>query len=254
MTEKSILPPVWEVPQQFRDRLGDKAGRQRPMVADGHLLLVLHAPPKPEENQRSGRFFWRSADGTWKSNDLGAGINALHSHLVQFEVIIDQLDRKEELATTADEYFQVLAQLAPVHRAARNLHQVLQEARKTCPEIRELINVRDRAYDIQRSAELLFDGTKNALDFAVARRVEEQAQSSNQMAVAAHRLNILAAFFFPIATLTALFGMNLEHGLEDYLSPIPFLGLLVVGLLTGIVLTSFVTRKVPPRTRERADE
>ena len=59
MTNRSILPAVWQVPQEFRDRLGDRAGRQRAMAADGHLLLVLHRPPGPEDAERSGRFFWR---------------------------------------------------------------------------------------------------------------------------------------------------------------------------------------------------
>jgi len=57
MMEKSILPPGWQVPQEFRTRLGANVGRQRPMLADGHLLLVLHAPPKPEDQVRVGRFF-----------------------------------------------------------------------------------------------------------------------------------------------------------------------------------------------------
>ena len=61
---------------------------------------------------------------------------------------------------------------------------------------------------------LLYNEARNSLDFSIARRGEEQARSSHRMAVSAHRLNLLAAFFFPIATLTALFGVNLRHGLE----------------------------------------
>jgi len=64
MIEKSILPPGWQVPQEFRTRLGTSVGCQRPMLADGHLLLVLHAPPKPENQVRVDRFFWRTSDGT----------------------------------------------------------------------------------------------------------------------------------------------------------------------------------------------
>ncbi len=57
MAEQSILPAVWDVPQKFRDRLGQIAGKQRAMSAEDHLLILLHSPPKPEEDERVGRFF-----------------------------------------------------------------------------------------------------------------------------------------------------------------------------------------------------
>jgi hypothetical protein len=108
-----------------------------------------------------------------------------------------------------------------------------------------LINLRDRAYVLERSAELLFDGSKNALEFLVAKRAEQQAKSSFQMEVAAHRLNMLVAFFFPVATLTAIFGVNLEHGLETYRPPYSFFGVIVIGLVLGAALALFVGRRRP---------
>lgn len=238
----SMLPGTWAVPNVFRERLGSGVGRQRHMEAEGHLLLVLHAPPKPEETRREGRFFWRAPDGSWTSDDLGTGPGALMTHLDQYEEVIVRLDRLEEKANTADEHFQVLEQLAPVHRAVRNTYVTLEGARKACPDYRELIDVRDRAYDIQRTAELLYDGTKNALEFAVAKRAEEQAAASHRMALSAHRLNLLAAFFFPIATLSAIFGVNLETGIEKSSPPYLFIGLVLLGLVGGAMLTSFVTQ------------
>ena len=59
MPPKSILPPNWDVPEEFRRRLGEKAGRQRAMLAEGHLLLVLHRPPQKNETERTGRALWR---------------------------------------------------------------------------------------------------------------------------------------------------------------------------------------------------
>ena len=56
------------------------------------------------------------------------------------------------------------------------------------------------------------------------------------MSVAAHRLNILAAFFFPLATLSAIFGMNLRHGFETEPWPAPFIVLIALGLGIGIIL------------------
>ena len=81
MVPKSILPPTWDVPAEFRERLGEKVGRQRAMLADGHLLLVLHRPPKGNDPERTGRVFWRKPDGAWQSSDLGNGVAALSRHL-----------------------------------------------------------------------------------------------------------------------------------------------------------------------------
>ena len=55
----SILPAAWQIPDKIRNRLGSRAGRQRTMFHDGHLLLVLHAAPKTDETEREGRFFWQ---------------------------------------------------------------------------------------------------------------------------------------------------------------------------------------------------
>ena len=64
--------------------------------------------------------------------------------------------------------------------------------------------------------------------------------------VAAHRLNILVACFFPIATMAAIFGANLGHGLESYdrqYAPFPLLAILGGGLFLGLLLTTFINRK-----------
>lgn len=238
----SILPAVWELPQAFRDRLGTRAGRQRAMFADGHLLLVLHLPPSPDDDERVARFLWRKPDGQWSSNDLGGGVGALGKHLAQYAEVIDRCEQRERDASAAEDYFQLLEVLAPIHRAARNLHNVLQDARKHVPEDRELINMRDKAYDLERNAELLYSGAKNSLDFEVARRAEQQAKAAHNMSVAAHRLNILAAFFFPLATLSSIFGMTLLDGWNGWTTPpMMFLIICVVGLLCGVILKGWVT-------------
>jgi Mg2+ and Co2+ transporter CorA len=243
MQQKSILPPSWEVPQEFRDRLGSSVGRQRAMFADDHLLLVLHAPPKPNDEDREGRFFWRKPDGTWVSNTLGAGPTALMKHVEEYDARIESLDSQAEQARSSADHFAVIEALSPLQRAARNLHAVLQEARKLCPEDRGVIDVRDQAYTIERTAELLSSHARSALDFAIARRAEEQAQSSRHMANAAHRLNLLAAFFFPLATLCAIFGMDVQHDLDNVQPPFLFFGIILAGLLFGVVLTVIVMRR-----------
>lgn len=251
MPKTSILPSAWNVPIEFRDRLGDQVGRQRAMVSEGHLLLILHDLPSPEDVERKGRFFWRQPDGTWSSNSLGSGPQAVRKHLDEYLDLVTHFEEQDEQASTADEYFSVIYGLAPIQRAARNMHQALQQARESCPEDRDIINFRDKAYRIERTAELLMGDAKASLEFLVAKRTEEQAEKSNQMALSAHRLNIMAAFFFPMATLSALYGVNLHHGLEkihsvsefDSVPPpsFPFLLLILVGIVLGFVLKSFVT-------------
>lgn len=241
MVPKTQLPTAWTVPDGFRQRLGERVGKQRLMQADGHLLLVLHAPPRGDETERVGRYFWRKPEGTWCAAEPGGRSVTLASHLAEFESTVDQLDQLEDAASSARDYFELMSRLGPLHRTARNLHVVLQQAREAVPQDRELINQRDRAYEIERSLELLHSDAKNGLDFAMARQAEEQSAAADRMARAAHRLNLLAAFFFPLATLSAVLGVNLEHGWERVPGPLPFFTMIGSGLAAGLVLMLYVS-------------
>jgi hypothetical protein len=247
-THASLLPATWRIPDELRDRLGDRPGRQRVMEADGHLLLVLHAPPQPDQVEREGRYFWRQPDGTWSAVGGPGGPGALVSLLDEYDSAIAKLDQMEEVAHGARDYFEVLNGLTPLARSARNLYETLQAARQAARDDRRLILARDRAYSLSRTAEILDTDARNALDFAIARRAEQQAASSHQMAVASHRLNLLVAFFFPIATLSAIFGTNLRHGLaeiDEAAGPLPLLAMVAIGMFLGVALTIFVTRQAP---------
>lgn len=247
MTSKSLLPPGWEVPAEFRKRLGDKVGRQRTMDADGHLLLVLHAPPTMDEGDRRGRFFWRKPDGTWTGNETSAGANNLPRHLADYATAIESLDNRLDAADDAKDFFDVMSALSPLVRSCRNLHKTLQAAREVVGEDREVINARDRAYELERAAELLYEDSKNGLDFVMARRAEEQAAAGHRMAVSAHRLNLMAAFFFPVATLATIFGTNMVHGFEGESNPLPapwpFLVMVAIGIGMGLLLTLVMSVK-----------
>lgn len=217
------------------------------MFADGHLLLILHSPPTADQVERQGRLFWRHPDGTWKSKASSNGRRALKEHLAAYTRRLEELEELEAAAQTADDYFAVLSESNPLYRAARNQHMAMQHARELTVDARDVINFRDQTYEIERSAELLHSDTKNALEFSIAQRAEDQAKSSYQMAVSSHRLNLLVAFFFPIATLCAVFGTNLKHGYEDAHSPWLFAAMLGLGLLSGLILKFVITRK-PPAT------
>ena len=248
MAKQSALPATWQVPDEFRSRLGSKVGRQRAMLAEGHLLLVLHKPPRPDEDERQGRYIWRQPSGEWACSDLGGGAAVVAKHVSEYATAVEKCEQQEEGAATSDDYFLLLEELAPLHRAARNLHSVLQDARKMVPDDRDIIDFRDRAYELQRTCELSYNGAKNSLEFAVAKRSEEQARASHEMSEAAHRLNVLAAFFFPLATLSSVFGMSMLEGPPSQWPPSLFFVLCAVGLATGFLLKGWVTG----RRRDRA--
>lgn len=240
-----MLPAEWAIPEALRRRMGTTTGRQRVLDGDGHMIIVLHAPPTASEAARRGRFFWRDPNGAWQAAPKAEQVTGLDEHLAEYERVIERLEQAEESARQAREHFELLARLAPLVRSSRNMYDALQRARQTVPEDRRLIAARDKAYDLSRRAELLYEDAKNGLDFAVAWQAEQQAESSRQMSVAAHRLNVLAAFFFPIATLTTIFGANLRHGAEAIdarLAPLPLLSLIAISLVIGMILTWFVTR------------
>ncbi|MBI1248956.1 hypothetical protein GC197_14080 [bacterium] len=253
MSTATVLPLSWEVPPIFHQRLGDGPGRQRVMESDGHLLIVLHRPPRLGDRVRSGRYFWRNPEGKWHSSDLGQGPSAMLKHLEEYHTAIGRLEKAEAEAQSSEEYFRVISELTPLLRATRNLHATLQKARETVGNDRTMINYRDRSYELERAAELLYNEAKNELDFLIAQRSEQQAASSHRMAVSAHRLNILVALFFPIATLATVFGSSLRHGLETAAAPYPFFGMLIVGFILGLILNWFVNVPIKPKPRKRPE-
>lgn len=248
----SLLPGPWQVPQQFRDRLGDSPGRQRIMHEEGHLLVILHAPPDSEDEERQGRFFWRDPVGNWMPKGLRHGDHPLQQLLEEYDTELDKLDQRADEADEADEYFDLLRDLNPLVRSVNNLAATLQKAREAVPNDRKLLVLRDAGYELSRRAELLYTDTRHALDFLIAQRAEQQAASSERMAVASYRLNLLVAFFFPIATLAGIFGMNLHSGLEEMSQekgPILLVSILLCGLVAGLLLTLFVAIPGPKQTR-----
>lgn len=233
-TMKSPIPPNWDVPQLFRDRVGATLGRQRMMHEGGHLLLILHELPKPEApGARVAQLFWRNPDGNWKSTG-GKGSTAvvLREHQQAFAELAEQLEAKVEQATTAAEFFAILQSATPTLRTSRNAYRALQEAREAIPTDRELISARDFAHDLERAFELLKGYAQDGLEFVEARNAEEGARNTERVNQSSYRLNMLMALFLPITALGSLFGMNLRHGIEDWYAPNTFW--IVSGLSFGL--------------------
>jgi hypothetical protein len=204
-----FLPKSWDLPQAIRRRLGDDAGRQRLMDEEGHLLLILHEVPKPEDEElRKPVLVWVQPDGTAKSNLPASGWAALDEHLDHYRKAIHELDDAVDVAVTPKAAFEVVKRCQPLQRSTRNLLAVLEEARRARPDERRLLVARDEAVDLERAIDLATGDAKASMDFAMAVNAEAQAQAAHAAGMEARRLNRLAAFFFPLATLVAVFGMN----------------------------------------------
>lgn len=209
-----ILPERWEVPERFRQRVGSQAGRQRAMLEGGHLLLILHEIPSADTRERGARLYWRAPGGAWRASGVkGDGLPALKAHIEEFREAIHALDDKVDHATQAVELYHVLRAAGPIARAARNLHRTLQEAREGVDD-KNIISMRDAAGEVERASEFLVNDAKNALEFLETKAAEEQTVLARKAADAQHRLNLMAALFFPVTALGSIFGTTLRTGLE----------------------------------------
>lgn len=238
---KSLIPSSWAVPAKFRARVGEAAGRQRHMVDDGHLLLVLHAVPVPGESERAARFFWRDKAGGWKTSAHGSGVGGLREHVTEFENAVEALEDKLRAAKTAKDFFEVLQGATPLHRTSRNLLRTLQEAREAMDD-RELINLRDRAGEVERGAELVLSEARDGLDFTSARQAEAQAALSLELARDGHKLNVITAVFLPITALASIFSMTLHSGLETVGEPWLFWLIVLAGVALGFGMRGTLAR------------
>jgi hypothetical protein len=254
----SYLPPEWRLPDSIKRRLTLKPGRQRAISADGQLLVLLHSPPADESDERIARLFWLDAPGHWIASDrceLPAssppsgptngptnGDDPFVCLLDEYERVIEKLDDEEEDAARSDDYFNVLTRLSPIVRATHNLHTALLDGTKVAADDPMLARATERAYELHRRVELIQHDAKLAFDFLSARHAEELAESSKRVAEATYRLNVLVSSFLPVATLGAIFGMNLETGLESWKSPWPIVTIVGGGLTVGAITAWTITR------------
>jgi hypothetical protein len=231
----SLIPHSWNVPGVFRSRLGQRAGRQRIMTAEGHLLIVLHKVPQPGTSSRDTAFLWRNPRGDWIATEGVSGLGALHEYFEPWRKLVDQLEDQMQQSPSADNYFLVLQYTTPLLRTIRNTCRTLQDAREACPD-RDVLIARDEAGELERAIELLHTDAKNGMEFMIAKQGEEQAQRAHQIVRASHRLNLMMAFFLPLTAMGSVFGMHLSHGLESWHAPWMFWGAMTTALLLGVLL------------------
>lgn len=252
-TMSNALPSSWNLPESLRRRVGKTAGKQRLISEEGHLLVILHAIPRPDEHgARVAHFFHRDPSGTWQSfpKDFGRGIAALRGHVELFSEVAESFDDRLEVAHSADDWFALLRELAPFVRTSKNLMKVLEELRTVVGPEPEIIAARDKAADVERTAELVHQWASQGLDYSIAKSNEEQARLSEFISRSSHRLNLLAAATLPITAIGSAFGVNLVSGVESAYAPWLFWGLGALAMLLGLAIRAGMPTP-PPALIER---
>lgn len=238
MEKAAYIPKTWELPEAIRKRLGASVGKQRLMNEDGHLLLLLHQVPRAEDDEkREAMVVWRNPAGEWKSSPAGGGLAGLEAHIASYRTAIHQLDEEVEAARSARQYFDVMRRMHPLQRATRSMLEAVQATRQALPEDTRIINMRDQAADLERGIELVAADAKAGMEFTVAESATQQAHAAEVANEEARRLNRLAAFFLPLATLVAVFGMNPP---ETMYNQTGFWMVLAAGILLGFIVRGVV--------------
>lgn len=237
------LPNNWEVPQELRNRFGSKAGRQRAHELKGHVVILLHHPPKTRAVRRNAVYFWRHNLGEWSCSEGRHGVETIAEHVRKYEKLAESLENQVARAKTTSDWFEVLAVAAPLRRATRNMSDALHAAEQWLPvgAESELREASDAAAEVVRDIELLQEQAQQSVDFLIARQSEIQALAGEAHVDAAYRLNVIAALFLPLATIASVFGMNVPSGMERS-STLFFWTIVVVGVGLGVGVVANVMR------------
>ena len=222
-------------------------GRQRLMEADGHLLLVLHAPQVPIKRAGALASFARSA-GAWQGAPQAEQTFSLVSAW-------PNIARRSNGSNTR----KIRRPVPAKSRAARSTHaahagrpQLARRAAKgpRGDAGRAVVDRRPR-----RSGRRFTTGRltlsrrqeRPRLRHSPAGRSPNRKQPPNDRGrPPAERA--CRGCFFPIATLTGMFSMGFHHGLEAYnaiWAPWLFIGVTAIGLLMGIIITAIIARPAP---------
>lgn len=239
MEAATYIPTQWHLPSAIRRRLGATIGRQRLIEVDGHLLLLLHEPPKAEDAEtRRAVVIWCDAENHWLSAPHEGGLLELERHINRYRHAIHGLDRELADAHNARQFFDVIRHTHPLQRATLSLLQVMQAAREARPDITRLISLRDQAADLERGIALVAANARVSMDYSLAENAAQQLKSANLATQEARRLNRLVAFFLPIGTLVSVFGMNNAH---ELFAQQAFWWIMIAGTAMGLSVYFVVT-------------
>ena len=193
-----IIPANWSLPDSIRNRISQTTyGRQRAIVEDGHVLIILHKPPGPDDRTRDSVLFWRNPAGEWHFNRgaTGSGNTALKRHVQTYVDVEAKLTQDYEKAAGTEALFNLLEELTPMSRATENMYLALQAAREAVKGDLFLIEVRDLAYEVSRNIDLLLeDGRARNSNIArvvvvvTQRRDDREPVGRVELGLAEHRV------------------------------------------------------------------
>ena len=64
---------------------------------------------------------------------------------------------------------------------------------------------------------------------------------------ASHRLNLLAALFFPVTAVGSILGIQIANGLEKVYPPYTFWAIVAASILLGLIVRSSIVSATRPR-------
>ncbi len=234
------LPAGIEPEEEILDQLSNRPGNQRCVVGRDELLLIVHEVPKPSSHEREPLIFWRRQDEMWVDFSGTRGLRRIGELLDRYAKALDEYQDIIDEADTAAEIFTLARASGPLARSSRNLALAIEQTLANDEDNRELRSFRDRARELERTAEQLNQDARLTLDFWKAERGEEQQEAAEKLNKIAFRLNLLAGFFLPLVAFGGLFGMNVNlPGFVKGWFWLIFFG----GLATGGVLVYLVSRK-----------
>ncbi len=240
----TIIPKSWDLPEVFRNRMGQDVGKQRLMSEAKNFLVVLHElPVRDDRGVRKPALFWVNEVGEWKSMPNSGGRSALkqlvqdyYDRVMTLEGRLSNMDGIE----TAESVHDILDLAAPLQRAVRNMAAVVQELRTALNSDREVLNIRDLAVSTELAIDLLTADAKSSLEYLIAKNAMIQAKQAEKAAKEAQKLNRLAALFFPLVTMASLLGMNSP---SKMLSDGSVYAVVIFGLLLGGLLWVILSKK-----------
>jgi hypothetical protein len=135
-----------EVPPSLAHHVVRSVGRQRVIINDGAILIVLHRPPIDDYWKREGVFLLKTTTAAW----LFKGERSARILLDSYRTVACGFDEEFEDASTPSALLALLDRLVPIRRSARNVHSVLSEAGKHLRGDTELAEWINFAYETER--------------------------------------------------------------------------------------------------------
>src|SRR5690606_38552900 len=103
---------------EITSRLGSESwGAQRAIFEAEHLLLILHAPPKTDGNEREHEIFLRLPHGKWLHKGMDHGEHSLTKFMEDYRLLYNELENRFEKVSSIDSLFAIIDSLIPLARS-----------------------------------------------------------------------------------------------------------------------------------------